>query len=1460
MGKSILSLVAEAQRQKNLGKNINGGDDVTKAGYEDELNSLNRFAGEVTQSDVNVEGENILDISKRRLEDIKDFNVFPQDSYELTDVYLNDASVIDMPEIEEVSPVFYYNLLKYNNYVNYDYTVALVGEPTAPIRQTDNYLTYIEDVIPRDFVQGTEILDIMVGVIPKDETPLGKIGKKALATYIGARAGENIGDKISGIFNKSQKTMKITKDVYKKGGLLQTIKNGVQKFLNVEPKFSPIKSGWVTHRIYNEKEGKWSSVGSLQSRTEAIFDKTPKSLKKHIGKNLNQNIYTPYIDKYLESNYYYEHEVLGEVLNFKDFDLPKMSVFIDAHGSISRNGNNSSKSKFSDRFQFTFIDDYLPTKVLYGVNSTQAGVKYDLNYKLSQIGDDIKTHSLLYKTIRLVHEKTNDSFVDQLDKNFLETHNGDTLRISRGDTTTASGQYIDDDGATIEKDEFFRVWTKDRQYSRLSRALRHRGLDNGDKRSVLNDNGLVNFAPTERQGRNGDDIIKRYMFSLENLAWNDNMNDLPECEQGVGDPVTGTRGRIMWFPPYNLNITENVTSDMLPHIFIGRSEPVFTYNTTSRTASLNFTIIVDHPDIVNKVTDIEGEYWERYFKGDKLVMRDAINKLKNSKKLTPNQINQLDKNRKIITPIPKVVDVPVTPPDLTEDPVKETDGYLLSVHFPNDDTNLPILPYVKNYIGLNVGSVNTKSLTLHNAGYEMDFLYSDDFKVGDNNDFTVKNSSGGLAIKQNGKLFNQVKGKKYTYRDGSIKNRGAVCGARRGSSELPEGYSSAPVGYRETKSFAFNKKWYEVFQHSVIGIGDNEINNNSFIKEKYGNIEILPENLIPVSTFNNLELIKLISKDVAKYYKKVKVKFIGNASGASPIRKSNTTLSTERAKNTKAFFEKVTVPFLREKGVTTEFVYETTSYKGDSEDEIKKTILGKILKIYDPNLDISSWSPRKIEKEFEKIPNRFNYFFSSIDIVLEELEKEDIDKYNQILVFYENFIQGLDEFCVECDESDERGCKMTRRVDIYIEVLDDTIEEPKTEVIEEPEDDEQVDIDDDQNPPEEEDVVLSPDIISKLLYTECDFFKYLEINEPVAYQTIKERIKYFSRSYHSITPQGFNSRLTFLQQCMRQSDSLKEDGVNNFKNLAFGRMPVCILRIGDFYHTRVLISSMNINYPEGITWDLNPEGIGVQPMYADISLELKIIGGSSMTAPINRLQNALSFNYYANTEMYDARADSVVFKRKEGTETTSSDEETFGTLKNGEIIDGIRLSNFQKVSSATAKKNLARQRRESRVVLNNGFTPFGQESGTTESLDNVLTSDLATQEEFETFGQSYRLLEMKKRANVALTEVEKVKYATIKAVNDAANSKNIPQSIKKQTADMISKNIEKDFDLSSGQGVNDISYIVNDMNNEQKEALKTLSTNLAEVNNLPTDEKSIADLQEFVYESVLNSKNKVQRK
>ena len=164
------------------------------------------------------------------------------------------------------------------------------------------------------------------------------------------------------------------------------------------------------------------------------------------------------------------------------------------------------------------------------------------------------------------------------------------------------------------------------------------------------------------------------------------------------------------------------------------------------------------------------------------------------------------------------------------------------------------------------------------------------------------------------------------------------------------------------------------------------------------------------------------------------------------------------------------------------------------------------------------------------------------------------------------------------------------------------------------------------------------------------FSEISEATNSLVYKHIVDKVKFFDPAYHSITPEGFNSRLTFLHQCTRQGPTVAVNGggVNNKSNdylkyagnLAFGRAPYCILRIGDFFYTKICIESMSISYDkDGVSWDLNPEGAGVQPMFANVSLTFKFLGGQDIGGPIERLQNAVTSNYYANASIYDRHAD-----------------------------------------------------------------------------------------------------------------------------------------------------------------------------------------------------------------------------
>lgn len=180
----------------------------------------------------------------------------------------------------------------------------------------------------------------------------------------------------------------------------------------------------------------------------------------------------------------------------------------------------------------------------------------------------------------------------------------------------------------------------------------------------------------------------------------------------------------------------------------------------------------------------------------------------------------------------------------------------------------------------------------------------------------------------------------------------------------------------------------------------------------------------------------------------------------------------------------------------------------------------------------------------------------------------------------------------------------------------------------------------------------NPDWITKRivrnLISECDYFETIKQETPMVYDNLKQKLKFFQPVFHSTTPEGLNSRLTFLQQCLRPGDTIPTvrpttGGAftlenNNAINTAFGIPPVLVLRVGDFYHTKIIPTNLQLQF-EGL--DINPEGIGIQPMIANVTLSFNFVGGQGLKTAIDKLQNALSFNFYANTEMWDERADAT---------------------------------------------------------------------------------------------------------------------------------------------------------------------------------------------------------------------------
>jgi hypothetical protein len=602
--------------------------------------------------------------------------------------------------------------------------------------------------------------------------------------------------------------------------------------------------------------------------------------------------------------------------------------------------------------------------------------------------------------------------------------------ISKG-SAVLKGNLFTDGGVYNGKSDkaentYARAWTTFDRYDKVSKLIRHSGLydqpnvpyRNKIEGSVLDDNGFVKITPYV----NVVEDPKKFMFSIENLAWNDSYFNLLPCERGTGDLLTGKKGRIMWFPPYDIQFNESSSVEWDSNKFIGRGESVYTYSNTERSGTLTFKVVVDHPTYINAFSGNRGgnnnspddNYVASFFAGE------IDPSLSFSNKLTSYE---LDEVLTTYTPSDSIV--------TTSEAQKPKDTFTL--YFPND-----VYTYYPDY---------------ENGICPLPKVWkpSPDENIG-----------CGL-----GYVAGQVT---------SIKN------------------------YNDKTNFGLNSKYS--FNRSV-----------------------------------NLSFMTLVD-DIALYLK-----------------------------NNVAIIVKV---------------------KGTASEPGKNTANDKLAS------------------------NRADTVIGILKTALNAISVENVDKKVKKI---DNVVEANSPNCTAKDkDQDGKDCKLNRKAII------------------------EFDIDYDLFPSKNGftgTTITTPIKTVNPFYGECTFFEKLNQKDYFVFDKFRDKIKYFHPAFHSTTPEGLNSRLTFLLQCTRQGPTLEQQGANN---LAFGRPPICILRIGDFYNTKIVIDSVSFDY-EPLVWDLNPEGIGVQPMIANVNMSFKFIGGSTLLGPINKLQNALSFNYFANTHVYDVRAD-----------------------------------------------------------------------------------------------------------------------------------------------------------------------------------------------------------------------------
>lgn len=804
---------------------------------------------------------------------------------------------------------------------------------------------------------------------------------------------------------------------------------------------------------------------------------------------------------------------------------------------------------------------------------------------LDEIYYGVDEDSLLYKTNKLFKDRKIGSLVGRFhtsqDTDSTHTEASTTqssftkFGMSHGRNLLTKKAYEGDKEDIVNdySNPYCRVWTYHHQYHRLKDAIRPFQNDDGtsldtgslqenwgvglrtadgarrlSEHTVLNPNGYVNIAPTK--GADGVDITK-CMFSIENLAWKDvnkkyYMNNIDQVLSP--EQIGPNGGRIMWFPPYDLHFNEGVSAEWNEERFLGRGEPVMVYTNTKRTGTLSFTMLVDHPSIVDSWRKGKGEATEddeqellRFFAGCGLLEPGVLS--------------------------------PFSSPD-DKDNNKEREGSL--------DFNLIPDPSVKGKIVFYVFFPNNYSGYNDIANEAIEYLLR-----GNNNLLPISTSPlqgyemNGTGITNTGYL--ETSGEMWGYRVDDKYNKQILDAGN----------------YEDTASFHLNANVVNV--KACSGFGDANFSLAEFYLATNKNTSAAMKEYFyscGASRKNVEQLERILS------YGEIEEIYVdGGASKHGYKNINENLLGPDRARTTQTWVKNM----LREKGKEIQIRLTNTSPVSNHNVSSKDAKLGRYAKVE------IRYSGK--ESEVAKIDG-LNSF--ARDVYSQSIENNNLrEKY-----------QGLST----TDLSDAFNAAMnagrTTKEALKRAVIDGDVSGIK------------------QISRWVKETALGPSNNgngNRYDY-EQDYFSNLKLNEPVMHHRLVDKIKYFDPAFHSITPEGFNARLTFLHQCTRQGHTVSATEKSGWSkaagNLAFGRPPVCVLRIGDFYHTKIAITSLDIQYDDGgVQWDLNPEGIGLQPMMAKVSLNIVFLGGSDLGAPVSRLQNAVSFNYYANTSVYDNRSD-----------------------------------------------------------------------------------------------------------------------------------------------------------------------------------------------------------------------------
>lgn len=815
-------------------------------------------------------------------------------------------------------------------------------------------------------------------------------------------------------------------------------------------------------------------------------------------------------------------------------------------------------------------------------------------------------------------------------------------------------------------------------------------------KSVLKDNGFVNITPKYNGGGEKNVHTKECMFSIENLAWKG--YDPYSFEQALSWEQRGPNGgRIMWFPPYGIEFNETTNVNWTEHQFIGRGESIYTYTNTSRTGTLSFLLLVDHPSIVDYVQWHGG----KKDNGDTVKDTDALrffagcdSSFSEYAKPTPltDEYTQSPLEETLIAEAKIQEPEKTTTTETMElsfyvfypnnysgtydhmgenveaiayllagegaqkkngDAKKETDDIALTISMLSDASNFK-LGYESlkgsdsvtgdtntNYIfGTKPIWQNQKNSTYNANNQKWYYRIDGEYKIPSKGDYyrntydqtltkltnykdttNFRLNSDVETVRTQMQFGEDVEGKTKLY------SLAEVAAALENKANHSQTYSNLVKkcgldddrvaelfkifdGNSSEESDNVSKTAYKI--KSVSGIGYSNSHDKNKTKSTTSKKTVSQER-------NDLlakQRCETVFDWLSNYYIFSGVSTDSNVS-ESGVQISTTDVSNVEAKKWRS--AKITITLEREVTTTVSASDsgETTKYVGYTE---KKDENGNS---YYEDEDGNKWTLSSDGKNFTR---------KAVVGYGESARTTEAANWVETTAFvYATYYNDYPSYfkMIKNKSGKYKYYKKDNFEGVYYKGFKDNGKATIGNI-----------------------AFINPEggyINNNMRYDqEYHFFKQIQQEDPMVWDSLMKKVQYFDPAFHSCTPEGFNARLTFLHQCTRQGNTIGASDAlgKSANNLAFGQAPYCVLRLGDFYNQMICIDNISIDY-EGPQWDLNTEGIGVQPLLARVSISFKFIGGGDLAGPVRRLQNAMTFNYYANTGLYDNRADRPVYNANE---------------------------------------------------------------------------------------------------------------------------------------------------------------------------------------------------------------------